>query len=275
MRYLFRNSIKNYRSIIASLLILVFSTHSSAQCFGCCYQTSFDPSNERTPLVGGGGGNSILSWMHSCLELDQPCCPDNGAPRYVILAIIAAITVGAAIATTLIYFLSPSDNSPDNNSTSLEKYTRSSFIINDTKDLQVQCQNGEPSVGVVQTANIEPNYQAILSRSARNQLDSTVTDDTPEFTDSFLQLNQALCEGYYEPEALNDCSARILAGLRDMKPEDVVSLVDYIHVLIYQLQNKAVLPHSAPAFVTSELGLEDGRNGYISVSGHICPSVKE
>ena len=193
----------------------------------------------------------------------------------MILATIGTLAIGAAIVGTLIYFFSPTDTLSDNNSTSSEKHIRSSFIINDAKDLQVQCQNGELSVGVVQTANIEPSYQAILSRSTRNQLDSTVTNDTPEFINSFLQLNQALCEGYHEPEVLNNCSARVLAGLRDMRPEDIASLIDYIQVLVYQLKNKAILSHPAPAFITSELGLDDGREGYINVSGHICPVVKE
>ena len=270
MRNFYHSTIKRYLTIIASLLLLALSTHSSAHPLGCLD----DSVDETSPLVTDSR-TSIGTWLYTCMELDQQCCPENGAPRYVIFATIGTLIVGGIVLSALIYFLTPKNSTVDNDSTSTEKYTRSNFIINDAKDFQIQCPNGESSVGAVQETKIEPNYQVILNKSARNQLDSATSDDPPEFINSFLQLNQALCEGYHEPEALNDCSARVLAGLRGMKLNDITSLLDYTQILVNQLKNKAIFSHAVPAFLMSELGLSDGRSGYITVSGHVCPSEKE
>ena len=254
-----------------------FSIQASAtHRTGCCseYFTPKINPNEATELTSFGvHPDDEINWLVRCLEWNQPCChPTHGAPRYVILSIIAAHVIGFILVTGGIFLFSSNGDDTDNSTLSDNEQNKDIIIVQD-ENAQIQCPNGKLSLGFFQTAKYDTKYQSSLDNSAKQALE--YYELAPEkkyfWTNTLVFFNRIFCEGYIDSESMNTCSSRLLKELTNMKEEDALSLTDYILALtLHKKKNKAILQHDIPDFLLTELDSDSATDSYITASGYIC-----
>ncbi len=266
---------------VLSLACLINYSLVSVSYAGCCdgwwgsdWPTG-GPVNEYTPLQWKRNQEQPYPCSYFWCECDQEVCSGiRGLPAYIIVP--CTIIFISAVITTVVIGVLTSELGSDKNSTSNSNQPDSpeDIIIETDEAEQSTCASGELSIGVLKTFHLDETYRSELNQSATAQLQAKKTETTDTSHDQdVLSLNRMLCEGFRN-DKLSDCSARILAGANEMRPEERINLMAYIHaVVISQRSGKAVLKHEVPGFFLSEIDPEyHNYSGYIDPHGYICLS---